>query len=236
MKKKLLVALLCGSLLFCGCGASDSTAATAPDKATETAADSEIVETVVEPDTSTEIKDSIAEYSKDSFSEYTTEAQDAASIESDSHLLTVEVTLPASVDDATDADLEELRKDPGYVSIVRNSDNSITYVMTKDKQKELLNKLETRWSDFAANTPGSSDYPNVTKLEVNNDFSKFTITVKATNKDEIGVPEIALASVFYSFGGAYRGYSCDADTSVTVEYVCDSTGEVIATGNSGNVQ
>ena len=49
MKKKLLVALLCGSLLFCGCGASDSTAATAPDKTTETAADSEIVETVVEP-------------------------------------------------------------------------------------------------------------------------------------------------------------------------------------------
>lgn len=234
MKRKLFVTLLCGSLFFCGC-ASNSTVSTDTDNTTESIADN-ATESVVEPDTSSEIRDAMAEYSKDSFSEYTTEAQDAASIESDSHLLTVEVTLPASVDDATDADLEELRKDPGYVSIVRNSDNSITYVMTKDKQKELLNKLETRWSDFAANTPGSSDYPNVTKLEVNNDFSKFTITVKATNKDEIGVPEIALASVFYSFGGAYRGYSCDADTSVTVEYVCDSTGEVIATGNSGNVQ
>lgn len=230
MKKKVLVALLCGSLVFCGCGASDSTAATAPDKTTEAS------ETVTEPDTSTEIKDAMAEYSKDSFSEYTTEAQDAANIESDSHLLTVEVTLPASVDDSTDAELDELRQDSGYVSIVRNSDNSITYVMTKDKQKELLDKLESRFADFAASTPGSSDFPNVTKLEVSNDFSKFTITVKATNKDEIGVPETALASVFYSFGGAYRGYSCDSDTSVTVEYVCDSTGEVIATGNSGNIQ
>lgn len=164
------------------------------------------------------------------------ESKDAANIESDKNLTNIEVTLPASVDDITDEGIEELKKEDGYISITRNEDNSITYVMTKSKQKELLEKLEARFEEFANTTPGCADYPNITKLEVNNDFSIFTITTKATTKDEISLSETALAAVFYSFGGAYRGYSCDKDTSVTVEYVCDSTGEKIATGNSANIE
>lgn len=164
------------------------------------------------------------------------ESKDAANIESDKNFSNIEVTLPDTIDESTDEELEALKSEDGYISITRNEDNSITYVMTKDKQKELLNKLEERFKNFSETTPGSEDYPNVTKLEVNKDFSVFTITTTATTKDEISFSESILASVFYSFGGAYRGYACEKDTSVTVNYICDSTGELIASGNSSNVE
>ncbi len=164
------------------------------------------------------------------------EVRDVANIESDENLTNIEVTLPDTIDESTDEELETRRTEDGYISITRNDDNSITYVMTREKQQELLSKLETRFKEFAETTPGSADYPNVTKLDVNEDFSVFTITTTATNKDEISLSETILASVFYSFGGAYRGYACESDTSVTVNYICDSTGELIASGNSSNVE
>lgn len=227
MKKKIISLLLITTLSMTGCGST---------KETDSEPTKENVSTETEQESS-EIKEAASEMVDEALSEITTEVSDAANnIESDSNLLTIEVTLPSSVDDISDSEIEELKKEDGYISITRNEDNSITYVMTKAKQHELMNKLKSRFDDFAATTPGSADYPNVTKLEVNNDFSKFTITTTATSKDEISLSETALAAVFYSFGGAYRGYACDSDTSVTVEYVCDSTGEVIATGNSADIQ
>lgn len=225
MKKKLLLLLLTVTLMIAGCGTSDQTESTATAANTTTESTEKSVEQVG------------SEMADEALSDITTEVNDAANnIDSDKHLLSIEVTLPASVDDITDEEIEDLRTDEGYISITRNDDGSITYVMTKNKQKELLDKLENRFADFADSIPGSEDYPNVTKLEVNSDFSKFTITTTAQSKDEISLSETMLAAVFYSFGGAYRGYACESDTSVTVDYVCDSTGEIIASGNSANVE
>lgn len=226
MKKKIIALFLLTSMVFASCGNT-------PETPNQNSSVKVSTETISETEHNAE--EIGKEIASEALADITTEVKDAANIESDKHLFSVEVTLPASVDDITDEEIEELKKEDGYKSITRNADNSITYVMTKSKQKELLNKLETRFADFASTTPGSTDYPNVTKLEVNRDFSKFTITTTATSKDEISLSETALAAVFYSFGGAYRGYACKKDTSVTVEYVCDSTGEVIASGNSENV-
>ena len=225
MKKKLLLLLLTVTLMIAGCGTSDQTESTATAANTTTESTEKSIEQVG------------SEMADEALSDITTEVNDAANnIDSDKHLLSIEVTLPASVDDITDEEIEDLRTDEGYISITRNDDGSITYVMTKNKQKELLDKLENRFADFADSIPGSEDYPNVTKLEVNSDFSKFTTTTTAQSKDEISLSETMLAAVFYSFGGAYRGYACESDTSVTVDYVCDSTGEIIASGNSANVE
>jgi ABC-type Fe3+-hydroxamate transport system substrate-binding protein len=228
MKRKLLTLTLLTTLTLAACGNNSEVQSTKTETSEITSENPTTPEDEIASVTSTIVSEAL--------SDITSEVKDASNIESDKNLFSIEVTLPASVDDSTDAELEELRKDKGYLSITRNKDNSITYVMTKDKQKELLEKLETRFEKFAETTPGSENYPNVTKLEVNDDFSKFTITTTATSKDKISFSETILASVFYSFGGAYRGYLCESDTSVTVEYVCESTGEVIATGNSANVE
>ncbi len=239
MKKKILALSLLTAIALTSCGSNatePSVQATESTTSVETTSTT-VPEEVVESTTSQEEIESVAsEMASEAMSEITDTVKDAANIESDKNLLSIEVTLPASVDDITDAEIEELKKEDGYISITRNEDNSITYVMTKDKQKELLEKLESRFADFANTIPGSENYPNVTKLEVNKDFSKFTITTTATTKDEITLPETILAASFYSFGGAYRGYACEADTSVIVDYVCDSTGQVIASGNSANVE
>lgn len=225
MKTKLLIGILSLTLLLAGCGTSNQTESTATAANATTESTEKSVEQVG------------SEMADEALSDITTEVNDAANnIDSDKHLLSIEVTLPASVDDITDEEIEDLRTEEGYISITRNDDDSITYVMTKNKQKELLDKLENRFADFADSIPGSEDYPNVTKLEVTSDFSKFTITTTAQSKDEISLSETMLAAVFYSFGGAYRGYACESDTSVTVDYVCDSTGEIIASGNSANVE
>lgn len=242
MKKKFLTLTLLTTILLTSCGNSADTqqetpsSESAPIVEASTPATAEQSQESLPSVSEEEIESVAATMASEALSEITDTVKDAANIESDKNLLSIEVTLPASVDDISDAEIEELKKDDGYISITRNEDNSITYVMTKDKQKELLEKLETRFADFASILPGSADYNNITKLEVNSDFSKFTITTKATNKEEISLAETVLASAFYSFGGAYRGYLCESDTSVIVEYVCDSTGEVIASGNSANVE
>lgn len=230
MKKKLVAILLVStiaiSVMACGSSGNASTEdVVSTEEANET--DSSLTE---------EEQQAAEEMAEEATKEIREEVVDAANIESDKNLLTVEVTLPDTVDDNTDEELEALRKEEGYVSITRNEDNSITYVITKAKQKELLDKCKEKFAKFAESTPGSEDYPNVTKLEVNDDFSVFTITTTATNVDEISLSETVLASVFYSFGGTYRGYACEKDTSVTVNYVCESTGEQIASGNSANVE
>lgn len=220
MKKKLMTLLFISAFALTGCNSSEATTEIATTQTTTQSQEEAVAEEVAE-----EVVGDVVQESKD-----------AANIESDKNLTNIEVTLPASVDDITDEEIEELKKEDGYISITRNEDNSITYVMTKAKQKELLEKLESRFDEFAQTYPGSENFPNVTKLEVNGDFSKFTITTTATTKDEISLTESLLATTFYSFGGAYRGYSCESDTSVTVEYVCDSTGEVIASGNSNDIE
>ena len=228
MKKSIITLLLISavSISVMACGSTEPTESETPVTTEDT----------VEESTLTEEEQQVAEeMAEEAMSDITETVEDAANIDSDKNLLTVEVTFPDTVDDRTDEELEELRSAEGYISITRNEDNSITYVITKEKQKDLLNQCKEKFAKFAENTPGSADYPNITKLEVNDDFSVFTITTNATNKDEISFSETILASVFYSFGGTYRGYACEKDTSVTVNYVCESTGEQIASGNSANV-
>ena len=225
MKRRIISVLLsvCLAISLTACGENESVEASAVTKAEE----QEIL---------TEEEQQAAEkMAEEAMTEVIETVEDAANIESDKNLLTIEVTFQPTVDDRTDEELEELRNSEGYVSITRNEDNSITYVITKEKQKDLLNQCKEKFATFAEKTPGSEDYPNVTNLEVNDDFSIFTITTTATSKDEISFSETILASVFYSFGGTYRGYACEKDTSVTVNYVCESTGEQIASGNSANV-
>lgn len=227
MKRKLVSIILSACLIFSltACSGNESAEQPKPD----------VVEKTEESVLTEEEQQAAEQMAEEAMEEVIETVEDAANIESDKNLLTVEVTFQPTVDDRTDEELEELRNADGYVSITRNEDGSITYVITKEKQKDLLNQCREKFAAFAESTPGSEDYPNVTKLEVNDDFSVFTITTTATNKDEISFSETILASVFYSFGGTYRGYACEKDTSVTVNYVCESTGEQIASGNSANV-
>ena len=213
MKKRLALLLLSTSLLLSSCETSTEMPAT---PTTET--------NVVIPADQAEREISSEEIS----------ASD--NVESEKELVTVEVSLPANIDDITDDEIEILKTEDGYISITRNEDQSVTYVITEEKQKELLAKLEAEFSSFAESTPGSEDYPNITKLEVNDDFSQFIITTTASSQEELSVNETALAAVLYAFGGTYRGYACENDTSVTVEYICDSSGELIGSGNSINVE
>lgn len=227
--KKIIVTLLLISIIsisVMACGSAESVEPEAPATTEDVAEESTLTE---------EEQQVVEEMAEEAMSDIVETVEGATNIDSNKNLVTVEVTFPSSVDDRTDEELEELRNAAGYVSITRNEDNSITYVITKEKQKDLLNQCKEKFAKFAETTPGSEDYPNVTKLEVNDDFSVFTITTTATTKDEISFSETILASVFYSFGGTYRGYACEKDTSVIVNYVCESTGEQIASGNSANV-
>ena len=218
MKKKLALLLLSLSLLLSACSSSTETASDVTEETTSDAS-------TEQPEDETSLAEPDA-----------AETDTAETVESEEELDTIEVTLPENINEITYDEIEKLKQEDGYVSITRNEDQSITYVLTIDKQKELLENLETKFASFVDSIPGSNDYPTITKLEVTDDFSKFTITTTATSKEELLSNEIVLATELYSLGKTYRGYASEKDTTVTIEYLCDSTGEMIASSDSPNLE
>ena len=158
---------------------------------------------------------------------------DAAKIEIEETADTVIITSPASLEgDSTNEAIAEWSKEDGYVSITKNDDGSVTYVLTKAKQKEILDKIENEFPAYAAMAIEDTSCPNITDLTANSDFTEFTFTTTAASKDELTNTERAYAGALYSFGEAYQTYNGVISPCVIVNYVNQETGEKICTGNS----
>ena len=64
-------------------------------------------------------------------------------LEEEKNLLSVEVTLPASLVGDSAAELDQEAKDAGVKEITKNEDGSITMKMTKSAHKTLLSTFKT---------------------------------------------------------------------------------------------
>ena len=158
---------------------------------------------------------------------------DAAKIDIEETADTVIITSPASLEgDSTDEAIAEWSKEDGYISITKNDDGSVTYVLTKAKQKEILEKVENDFPAYAAMAIEDTSCPNITDLTANSNFTEFTFTTTAASEGELTYTERAYAGALYSFGEVYQTYNGVSDPYVIVNYVNQETGEKICTGNS----
>ncbi len=109
--------------------------------------------------------------------EGTTEAQ---GIEVDENLLTVDITLPASMfegEDMSTFDADTYADEQGFVSAKVNEDGSVTVTMAKAKYnallKEMADSLDTAFAEFV----NSEDTPYIKEITHNDDFTEVTMKV-----------------------------------------------------------
>lgn len=142
----------------------------------------------------------------------------------------VNLTIPAEYAGThTQQELDETSRDFGYDSITLNSDGSITYKMTKQQHKKLMDETRDEINSQIQDMIGSEDYPSFTNIKANSDFTNFTIT---TTSDELNITESMSILVFYTYGGLYSAFSGNDIDNIHVEYVNQYTGKVISEADS----
>lgn len=172
--KKLFILMVSGVLVFAstGCATTTETSSGNPGGGSETTTNS----------------DADAESTEES-----------GGIEVDEGFLTVDITFPASLvglgdEDMTQESVDASAAEAGYLGGKLNSDGSVTYTMTKLKQRELLNELRSEFDDSIEET--LADFPNVKSVTRNDDFSE--ISIEVTEED--------LATGFLAFGFSFTAY------------------------------
>lgn len=218
MKKKIVITLLTAALVFSGCGNTDTTVNSSTE-ASETEI-STVTEVSIETEVSTE-----ADLS---------ELESLGDVEVDENLFSVELTIPADyVGEATQDELNATAEENGYKSITLNEDGSATYVMTKSQHKEMMGELAQNITDSLTEMVGSEDYPNITKIEANDNFTSFTITTTST---ELDLNEAFSVMIYYMYGGMYNIFNGTPVDNVHVDFVNADSGEIISSSDSKDAE
>lgn len=151
---------------------------------------------------------------------------------SSSGLFNVALTIPAEyVEGTTQKELNKQAKEGTFKSATLNKDGSVTYVMSKSQHKEMLNTLKDSIADELNKIPNSTDYPNVTKVEANDDYTKFTVTTAST---ELSFEEQFLSVQLYIYGGMYNAFH-NLSPVISVDYVNADSGATIYSGKSSDI-
>ena len=142
----------------------------------------------------------------------------------------MELTIPADyVGETTQEEINQIVEEKGYKSITLHDDGSATYVMTKSQHEEMMSEMTTQINTYLSDMVGSEDYPNITKIEANEDFTSFTI---ATTSTELGLNESFSVLVFYMYGGMYNIFNGTEVENIAVDFINEATGQIINSANS----
>lgn len=212
MKKKIVITLLTAVLVFSGCGNSDAPV----NPSTETS------ETEMSTETEVSTKADISELDA------------LGDVEVDDNLFSVELTIPADyVGEATQDELNATAEENGYKSITLNEDGSATYVMSKSQHRDMMDEMTQNINESLAEMIGSEEYPNITNIEANKDFTSFTITTSST---ELDLAESFSVIVYYMYGGMYNIFNGTPVDNVHVDFVNADSGEIISSSDSKDAE
>lgn len=206
MKKKLVLLLLLSvmSVHAVSCGSSESPKnPKQTEDSKESSADSEETETSIQPESNRDEKE----------------------------LADITITLPALyVGETTQEELDEKAAQYGY-KVTKNDDGSATYVMTKTQHKQMLNSFAEELHTALDEIAGSEDYPNITEIKANENFTDFKVTTKSAEPD---MSESFLPVAFYMYGGMYSILSEEDTGNIHVDFINADTGEVISSSDSSD--
>lgn len=215
MKKRAIVLMLSTMFVLSSCGNNN----------TQQAEMLEMDNPVVEEEASNEEQENTSDNS---------ELESSGKVEVDEGLFDVELTIPANfVGESTQEELDALCEENGFKSIVLNDDGSATYTMTKNKHKEIMDEYRTDILNNLNDMIGSENYPNITNIETNDNFTEFTVTTKNT---ELDLAESFSFLTFYMAGGIYNAFSGEEIDNISVTFVNADNGEVITTANSSDME
>ena len=154
-------------------------------------------------------------------------------VDVDAGLFSVTITLPQDfVSYESQEELDEVVKAKGYKSGTLNSDGSVTLVMTKEQHRELMAAVSETIDEGLADMIESEDYPNITAISANDNYTVFTIT---TRNEEISLGETMSVLTFYLYGGMYAVFSGEDVDNIHVDFVNEASGEIIDSADSKNL-
>ncbi len=154
-------------------------------------------------------------------------------VDVDKGLFDVTITIPKDfAGDTTQEELDESVKEKGYKSATLNSDGSITYVMTKAQHKKMMEEVTENLNETLDEMVGSENYPNITDVTANSNFTSFKVTTK---NEELDMSESFAILGFYMFGGMYAVFNGESVGNIHVEYINADTGEVISSSDSDDM-
>lgn len=155
-------------------------------------------------------------------------------IEVDKNLFDVVITMPADlVGETTQEELDQQAAESGVHSITLNEDGSATYVMSKEQHKKLLEETRQSIQTSLDAMVGSEDYPNITSIEANDNFTSFTVTTTST---ELSLTEAFSVMGFYLYGGVYGIFSGETPDNIHVDFVNADTGEIMESSDSKDLE
>lgn len=154
-------------------------------------------------------------------------------VEVDENLFDVEITVPADfVGETTQEDLDAQAQESDIHSITLNEDGSATYVMSKAQHKKLLEEIAASINESLSEMSTSGDFPTITNVTANEDFTSFTVTVSA---NELGLAESMSVIGLYMYGGMYGIFSGQNPDNIHVDFVNVESGEIISSANSSKM-
>lgn len=214
MKKVLLNTMLICTLGLTACGSEGST------KVTATTTASTVIETTV------------AKIASEETTEESMSALEAiGSVTVEKELFDVKLTIPSDfIGETTQEELESKAKENGYKAVL-NEDGSATYEMTKSQHKKMMDGIKEGLVQSLTEMIGSEEYPNITDIKYNDNFTKFTVTTKSK---ELDLTESFSTLAFYMYGGIYNIYNGTPVDNIHLEFINADSGEVIFSDDSSD--
>ncbi len=105
--------------------------------------------------------------------------------------------------------------------------------MSKSKHNELIKKVTAEIDQALEDMIGSEEYPNITNVEHEDDYSSFTVTTKST---ELDTAESLSVITFYLYGRMYGDCNGDTDVVVRVSFVNADSGDIIGSFRSDQME
>jgi hypothetical protein len=144
----------------------------------------------------------------------------------------VTITVPKDfIDETTQEKIDEIAQENGLASAVLNEDGSITCVMTKAQQQEIMDSIAQTIDQGMEQMVGSEELPNVTDVTANSDYTTFVVT---TTNEKPDLNETYAITAFYTYGKMYAIFSGRNVENIHVDFVNDATGEFIGSADSNS--
>ncbi|MDQ0227827.1 hypothetical protein [Metabacillus niabensis] len=128
-------------------------------------------------------------------------------VDVDKGLLNVEITVPATMFEGEDIDtvISNAKKE-GVKEVVKNDDGSLTYKMSKEKHKEMVEELEAEINKTIQETKKSGEYKSIKDITHNDTFSEFIVVVDRdayeNSLDGVAILGLGMSGVMYqTFNG-----------------------------------
>lgn len=158
----------------------------------------------------------------------------AEQIEVEDGLFDVTLTLPA--DYASDITAEEIAQQVADGKVhtgVLNDDGSVTYTMSKAQHAALLESVAAQLRSTLDDMIGSADYPNLTVIETNDDFTDFTVYT-TTQPGAVGLSDEMSVLIYYTCGKMYGIVSGQEPGNIHVDILNAESGELVSSHDSKN--